>query len=119
MRVKTAPCVRFFYELAAGCFYNNGSTRWVFFSNRLKIDCAAVDNNNTAILEKMMSSDSITSLTNSISTNSTDQSIGIAVLKKALDSETAVAAALLDALPPVQRSENLPPNLGRTINTTA
>lgn len=64
-------------------------------------------------------SDSITSLTNAVSSNSGDQTVGIAVLKKALDSETATAAALLDALPPVQRSGNLPPNLGRNINTTA
>ena len=61
----------------------------------------------------------ISSISNAISTSSDDQSIGIAVLKKALDSEAITASALLDALPPVQRSSNLPPNLGKTINTTA
>ena len=64
-------------------------------------------------------SSSISNLINNVASNGTDQSIGLAVLKKALDSETAIAAALLDALPPVQRSGNLPPNLGRTIDTTA
>lgn len=66
-----------------------------------------------------MSDSVISSISNAISTSSGDQSIGIAVLKKALDSEAITASALLDALPPVQRSSNLPPNLGKTINTTA
>ncbi|MDP9109055.1 MAG: YjfB family protein [Pseudomonadota bacterium] len=63
-----------------------------------------------------MSDSSIGSLVNSLASNSVDPSIGIAVLKKALDSETATAAALLDALPAAPR---LPSHLGNHINTTA
>ena len=66
-----------------------------------------------------MSDSVISSVSNSVSSTSGDQSIGIAVLKKALDSEATTASALLDALPPVQRSSNLPPNLGKNVNTTA
>lgn len=66
-----------------------------------------------------MSDSLIANIGNAISSSSRDASIGIAVLKKALDSEASTASALLDALPPVQRSENLPPNLGQNINTTA
>lgn len=61
----------------------------------------------------------ISSISSSITNNSGDPSVGIAVLKKALDAEATTASALLDALPPVQRSSNLPPNLGKNINTTA
>jgi hypothetical protein len=43
-----------------------------------------------------------------------EQAIGIAVLRRAMDIQTASAAALLQALPP-----NLPPHLGQNINTTA
>ena len=66
-----------------------------------------------------MSDSIISSASNAISSSSGDQSIGIAVLKKALDAEATTASALLDALPPVQRSSNLPPNLGKNIDTTA
>lgn len=66
-----------------------------------------------------MSDSVISSASNAISTGNGDQSIGIAVLKKALDAEATTASALLDALPPVQRSSNLPPNLGKNIDTTA
>ena len=66
-----------------------------------------------------MSDSVISSVSNAVSTSSGDQSIGIAVLKKALDSEATTASALLDALPPVQRSANLPPHLGRNVDTTA
>ena len=66
-----------------------------------------------------MSDSVISNISNAVSSGSGDQSIGIAVLKKALDSEATTASALLDALPPVQRSSNLPPNLGKNINTTA
>ena len=66
-----------------------------------------------------MSDSIISSVSNTISSGSGDQSIGIAVLKKALDAEATTASALLDALPPVQRSSNLPPNLGKHIDTTA
>ena len=44
------------------------------------------------------------------------QDVGIAVLKKVLDTEASSAAQLLQALP---AANNLPPNLGQNINTTA
>lgn len=60
----------------------------------------------------------IANLATNLSNNSTDQAIGIAVLKKALDTETSTAAMLLQVLPPVS-SARLPPNLGQNINTKA
>jgi len=60
----------------------------------------------------------VAGLATSISNTGTDQAISIAVLKKALDSETQTAATLLEALPPVS-SGRLPPNLGQNINTIA
>jgi len=44
--------------------------------------------------------------------------VGLAVLKKAMDSEAQSAAALINALPQPPQ-QNLPPNLGRNINVTA
>lgn len=61
----------------------------------------------------------VANLATSISNTGADQEVGIAVLKKALDSEASTAAALLQALPPVDNSPRLPPNLGQNINTTA
>lgn len=51
----------------------------------------------------------------------TSGDIGIAVLKKAIDSEAQGAMALINAIPqpPQPSTANLPPNLGRNINTTA
>lgn len=46
----------------------------------------------------------------------TDQSVQIAVLKKALDASSQNALTLLNALPQPQR---LPDNLGKNVNTTA
>ncbi|MEB0134711.1 YjfB family protein [Actimicrobium sp. CCC2.4] len=66
-----------------------------------------------------MNASSIGSLSTNLSSAKTDQAIGIAVLKKALDSEKSTASALLDALPAVPTTSSLPSNLGRTINTTA
>ena len=45
---------------------------------------------------------------------------GMAVLKKAIDIQAQSAQALIDAIPqPVTNPVNLPPHLGRNINTTA
>lgn len=66
-----------------------------------------------------MSDSLISTISNTLSASSGDPSVGIAVLRKALDAEATTASALLDALPPVQRSSSLPPNLGNHINTTA
>lgn len=47
--------------------------------------------------------------------------VGMAVLKKSIDSEAQAAMALINAIPqpPQTSSANLPPNLGRNINVTA
>lgn len=60
----------------------------------------------------------IANLATAMETSRTDQAVGIAVLKKALDAQATSAAALLAALPPVQ-SAKLPPHLGQNVNTTA
>ena len=49
----------------------------------------------------------------------TGQDVGIAVLKKALDAEASIAAGLIAAIPAAPSIVNLPPHLGRNINTTA
>ena len=49
--------------------------------------------------------------------NTTAQQLSVAVLKKALDSQTQAALSLIEAIP--QPPSALPPNLGRNINTTA
>ena len=61
---------------------------------------------------------SIASLATSISTEKSGQAIGIAVLKKALDSEAQTASALIDSLP-APSSPNLPSHLGQNVNTVA
>lgn len=48
----------------------------------------------------------------------TQQEVGIAVLKKALDIERAKAALLLDALPAAP-ANNLPSHLGQNIDLVA
>lgn len=60
----------------------------------------------------------IANMATSLAEVQSSQSVGIAVLKKALDMERDGAAALLGALPP-PTSVNLPPHLGQIINTTA
>ena len=51
----------------------------------------------------------------------TSGDVGMAVLKKSIDSEAQGAMALINAIPqPAQPSAaNLPPNLGQNINVTA
>ena len=65
-----------------------------------------------------MNVNSIASLATSMASSRTDQAIGIAVLKKALDAETQTATALISALP-ASPGASLPSNLGQNINTTA
>lgn len=60
----------------------------------------------------------IAQLVTSLATTTTNQAIGIAVLKKAMDVQASSAAAMLEALPPVSGA-NLPPHLGQNIDTTA
>jgi hypothetical protein len=69
-------------------------------------------------MEEQMEISSIANLATRIETTRTGQEVEIAVLKTALDTQAASAAALLEALPPVQ-SANLPPHLGQNVNTSA
>ena len=60
----------------------------------------------------------IANLTTSLAEVQSSQSVGVSVLKKALDVERDGAAALLNALPPPS-AVNLPAHLGQSVNTTA
>jgi hypothetical protein len=60
----------------------------------------------------------IASIATSLQSARTTQEVSIAVLKKALDTEAAGAAALLQAIPPAPAA-NLPSHLGQHVNTTA
>lgn len=59
---------------------------------------------------------SIAATASSIAATTTNENISIAVLKQALDSESQIAAGLLQAIP---APPNLPAHLGGRINTTA
>lgn len=61
---------------------------------------------------------SIADLATSMSQTRTQQDIQVAVLKRALDSQSESALGLLAALPQPD-SVNLPAHLGQNINTTA
>lgn len=50
---------------------------------------------------------------------SSNQAVGIAVLKKAIDLNAAGALALIQAIPDNQPTSNLPAHLGQNINVTA
>jgi hypothetical protein len=58
-------------------------------------------------------------LATSLSQTTQSDDVGYAVLRKALNAESAAAVQLIDALPPVQQAPNLPAHLGQNINTTA
>ena len=47
------------------------------------------------------------------------QAVSIAVLKQANDIQAQSAAALIQAIPNISSSPNLPPHLGQNVNTTA
>jgi hypothetical protein len=49
----------------------------------------------------------------------TSQAVSLAVLKKAINISAESATALIEAIPEAPSVPNLPPNLGRNINTTA
>ena len=63
----------------------------------------------------------IAKLTSSVAQtgNNTNPEVGLAVLKRAQDIQKATASQLLDAVQTVPQVQNLPPNLGNRINTTA
>ena len=60
----------------------------------------------------------IAHLATTLATTTTNQAIGIAVMKKAMDIQASSATAMLAALPPAT-SANLPSHLGQNVNTTA
>lgn len=72
---------------------------------------------NDGSTEKIMDISGIANLATNMAQSQTDQAVGIAVLKKALNIETSTAATLLDAVTVPQ--VNLPSHLGQNINTTA
>lgn len=51
----------------------------------------------------------------------TSDTVGLYVLKKAINIEAQNAISLINAIPqpPLQNAANLPPHLGKNINTTA
>ena len=60
----------------------------------------------------------IAHLATTLANTATNQAIGIAVMKKAMDVQASSATALLEALPPAIGA-NLPSHLGQNVNTTA
>lgn len=65
----------------------------------------------------------ISGITSQLSTpNSVQGSIGVAVLKKAIDADASTTLSLINSAAspaPSSSSTNLPPNLGQNVNTTA
>lgn len=49
----------------------------------------------------------------------TQTQVQVSMFKKALDTQTEGALALINALPQTPSTQGLPPNLGQNINTTA
>lgn len=60
----------------------------------------------------------IAALATDLASQRTGDAVGVSVLKKALDTEVAAAAALLAAIPPAPRPSE-PTTLGGIIDTTA
>ncbi|SEQ40612.1 Putative motility protein [Ectothiorhodospira magna] len=65
-----------------------------------------------------MDVNAVANLATQMSQQQLNQDLGMAVLKKAMDTQAQSALALVEALPDAG-STALPPNLGNTINTTA
>lgn len=66
-----------------------------------------------------MDASSIAKLASSIADTGNRQEVGIAVLKRAQQIESAVATQMIDALQSAAPAQNLPAHLGKNINTTA
>ncbi len=62
---------------------------------------------------------SLSKLASSVATTGNNQEVGLTVLKKAQQIQAATAAQLIDAAKAPAPVQNLPPNLGTRINTTA
>lgn len=54
-----------------------------------------------------------------LANHTVSQELSVAVLKKALDSQTQAAQSLIQAIPKPPSPAGLPPHVGRNINTTA
>jgi hypothetical protein len=63
--------------------------------------------------------DGIGKLTTSIAETGTKQEVGLEVLKRAQQIERSTATQLIDAVKSTPTVQNLPSNLGNTINTKA
>jgi hypothetical protein len=61
----------------------------------------------------------IAKLATSVAETGVKAEVGIAILKRAQQIESATATQLIDAIKAVPTVQNLPANLGNTINTTA
>lgn len=61
----------------------------------------------------------IAKLATSVAETGVKAEVGIAILKRAQQIESATATQLIDAIRSVPTVQNLPANLGNTINTTA
>lgn len=61
----------------------------------------------------------IAKVASSIADTGTRPEVDIAILKRAQQIESATATQLLDAIKGTPTVQNLPPNLGTKINTTA
>jgi hypothetical protein len=61
----------------------------------------------------------IAKLSSSVAETGIKQEVGLTMLKKAQDIQKSTAAQLLNAVQPAPSIQNLPANLGNTINTTA
>lgn len=66
-----------------------------------------------------MDVNSVAKLASSVAETGIKQEVGLAVLKKARDIQANTATQLLNAIQTPPAPQNLPPNLGRNINTTA
>jgi hypothetical protein len=62
---------------------------------------------------------SIAKLSSSVAETGVKQEVGLAVLKRAQQIQASTAAQLIDAVASPPTIQNLPANLGKTINTTA
>ncbi len=66
-----------------------------------------------------MDINSLTRLSTSVAETGIKQEVGLAMLKKAQQIQSSTASQLLNAVQSPPSIQNLPANLGNTINTTA
>jgi hypothetical protein len=66
-----------------------------------------------------MDINSIAKLSSTVAETGIKQEVGLAVLKRAQQIQASTAAQLLNAVQSPPAVQNLPANLGNTINTTA